>query len=403
MWWVLPPPAACHDTYQAARRFDFGMTVLARGHVPICMPVATWGVPAYLERSRSGNGGHVWIFFEKPVPAVMARPSGPLALPWSATAMPFFGDRLFPTRTLCRAAASGNLIASLQVEPSRGVTASSLAKTLEPYPDQWRFLLLRGVSLKARRPESHRPRPKTPSAVSCLSHPKRKTVGETTALPTNLLPRSQRYKSHSRICSTYQRLGWRCLRSMPSAVLPPSANPDFIVLQPCTRAFITSRRIIYAARDEDGFVGLPRGCKDALIRLVETAGASYELDDRREHGRKIDVAFTGTLRSEQQQAVNAPSPMTTAFSPQQRIRQDGRRCLPYCPAPGQHARSFPPRPLERQWRERLLDFLDVRDELPDVRTKTGRKSRKVRSVVGQIGGGKNLPSGIIDGPSLHPL
>jgi hypothetical protein len=34
------------------------------------------GIPAYLERSRSGKGGHVWIFFEVPVPASLARKLG---------------------------------------------------------------------------------------------------------------------------------------------------------------------------------------------------------------------------------------------------------------------------------------------------------------------------------------
>lgn len=34
------------------------------------------GVPAALERSRSGNGGHVWIFFDRPLPASTARKLG---------------------------------------------------------------------------------------------------------------------------------------------------------------------------------------------------------------------------------------------------------------------------------------------------------------------------------------
>src|SRR5882724_10427532 len=33
-------------------------------------------VPAVLERSRSGNGGHVWIFFDRPILAVLARQMG---------------------------------------------------------------------------------------------------------------------------------------------------------------------------------------------------------------------------------------------------------------------------------------------------------------------------------------
>jgi hypothetical protein len=34
------------------------------------------GIPAALERSRSGDGGHVWIFFAGPVPATSARRIG---------------------------------------------------------------------------------------------------------------------------------------------------------------------------------------------------------------------------------------------------------------------------------------------------------------------------------------
>ncbi|MBN1855278.1 MAG: hypothetical protein JW829_21285, partial [Pirellulales bacterium] len=30
-------------------------------------------IPAALERSRSGNGGHVWIFFQEAIPAALAR------------------------------------------------------------------------------------------------------------------------------------------------------------------------------------------------------------------------------------------------------------------------------------------------------------------------------------------
>ena len=35
-----------------------------------------WQIPYAIERSRSGNGAHVWIFFEEPVPAIKARRLG---------------------------------------------------------------------------------------------------------------------------------------------------------------------------------------------------------------------------------------------------------------------------------------------------------------------------------------
>jgi hypothetical protein len=62
-------------------------------------------IPAYLERSRSGNGGHVWIFFESPVPSVLARKMGCALLTqtwrgdtiWVSTPTTAFSQ----TRTLC--------------------------------------------------------------------------------------------------------------------------------------------------------------------------------------------------------------------------------------------------------------------------------------------------------------
>ena len=42
----------------------------SRAYLETC---GTFNVPAVLERSRSGNGGHIWIFFSEPMPAKLAR------------------------------------------------------------------------------------------------------------------------------------------------------------------------------------------------------------------------------------------------------------------------------------------------------------------------------------------
>lgn len=61
-----------------------------------------WGIPAYIERSRSGNGAHVWILFNEPVKARTARGLGNAIL---TEAMEREGrmsfksyDRFFPNR-----------------------------------------------------------------------------------------------------------------------------------------------------------------------------------------------------------------------------------------------------------------------------------------------------------------
>ncbi|MGH7317508.1 MAG: TOTE conflict system archaeo-eukaryotic primase domain-containing protein, partial [Candidatus Rokuibacteriota bacterium] len=75
----------------------------------------THGVPAYLERSRSGAGGHVWIFFGAPVPAIAARRVGAGLL---REAMVERGeidlesyDRFFPNQDFLPKGSFGNLIA----------------------------------------------------------------------------------------------------------------------------------------------------------------------------------------------------------------------------------------------------------------------------------------------------
>lgn len=68
-------------------------------------------VSAALEQSRSGNGGHVWFFFNEAIPASLARKLGAHILTETLERRPDIGldsyDRFFPIRTLCRRAASG--------------------------------------------------------------------------------------------------------------------------------------------------------------------------------------------------------------------------------------------------------------------------------------------------------
>ena len=104
------------------------------------------GIPAVLERSRSGDGGHVWVFFSERVPASSARRIGAYLLREAMTARAEIDlvsyDRLFPAQDFLPRQGFGNLIAlPLQGEcRNKGTTVFLDPSTLDPYPDQWEFL-----------------------------------------------------------------------------------------------------------------------------------------------------------------------------------------------------------------------------------------------------------------------
>ncbi len=115
------------------------------------------GIPAALERSRSGNGAHVWFFFEDPVPASLARRLGAHLLTEAMERNPDIGfrsyDRFFPSQDTVPQGGFGNLIAlPLQGGPRENGHSVFLDADFEPWPDQWAFLS--GLRrLTGRRPE----------------------------------------------------------------------------------------------------------------------------------------------------------------------------------------------------------------------------------------------------------
>jgi hypothetical protein len=101
-------------------------------------------VPAALERSRSGNGGHVWFFFNEAVPAALARKLGTHILTKTMERRPEVGldsyDRLFPNQDTLPVGGFGNLIAlPLQRRLRELGNSVFLDERFAPHIDQWEF------------------------------------------------------------------------------------------------------------------------------------------------------------------------------------------------------------------------------------------------------------------------
>ena len=275
-------------------------------------------IPAALERSRSGNGGHVWFFFAAAVPATLARKLGSLVLTETMERRPKLGfssyDRLFPNQDTLPRGGFGNLIAlPLQKGPRTHGHSVFVDEHLDPYQDQWAHL--------AAIPRLPRARLETltQEAESCG-----RVVGVRFALtpddepePWNSPP-SRRHRD-APITGPLPKeiemvLGDQIY--LPKAALPPALhtrllrlaafqNPEFYRAQAMRLPTYDKPRIIACAEDLPAHLGLPRGCLEEVMELLSKLKIHPLMRDERVAGTPVDVQFVGTLRPDQQVAAAA--------------------------------------------------------------------------------------------------
>jgi superfamily II DNA or RNA helicase/very-short-patch-repair endonuclease len=357
-------------------------------------------VPAELERSRSGRGGHVWLFFEDAVPAALARRLGSHLLTETMERRADIGldsyDRLFPNQDTMPQGGFGNLIAlPLQKRPREQGNSVFLDDAFAPWADQWAFLArapkmgrlkIEGIVQEAERhgrilgvrlppqddgeeepwtarPSRHR---KEPPIVGELPRTLELVLGNQIDIAKDGL---------------HPGLRNRLLR------LAAFQNPEFYRAQAMRLSTYDKPRIIACAEDHPHHIGLPRGCLDEVRQTLTDLGVRSVLRDERYAGRPLDVSFQGELRPDQLTAARAMLAhetgvlaATTAFGKTVigawLIAQRGVNTLVLV-----HRRQ-----LLDQWVERLSAFLGV-----------PQKS------IGRIGGGRSRPTGLLDVAIIQSL
>jgi superfamily II DNA or RNA helicase len=260
-----------------------------------------YGVPAYLERSRSGTGGHVWIFFAAPVPAASARRLG-LSLLRETIAMRATldltsYDRLFPSQDVLPKGGFGNLIAlPLQRQACAVGNTKFLDRELRPWPDQWAFL----STIQRLSPDQLEPFLTALAPVM---------VGPE-AWRTNQVCRLNDQPVPSNIhCTVGTALSIE-KAGLPSAViaglkhLASLHNPVFYERQKLRLSTYRTPRFIRCYEEDLTHLHLPRGIMEDLQAIVTAAGSKLVVTDRRPISALREFRFRGTLSPIQRKVVH---------------------------------------------------------------------------------------------------
>ncbi|WP_233520503.1 TOTE conflict system archaeo-eukaryotic primase domain-containing protein [Flocculibacter collagenilyticus] len=266
-------------------------------------------VPHIIERSRSGNGGHVWIFFSQAVEATKARKLGNGLLTKAMEMYPALSftcfDRLFPNQDVMPGGGFGNLIAlPLQLEPRKQGNSVFIDSSGVLYKDQWAKLasiqkvdntalegLLSEITLideKANNELADKPWKKLSTIDNDViaNCPEEITlvIADQIYIPIDKLPG----KLTSRL-----------------KYLAVFSNPEFYKRQGLRLSTIGIPRYICAAHIEGHFLILPRGCLSSVEAKLTEQKIEVNLDDKRFSGDNVaKVKFTGKLKSQQNKAVN---------------------------------------------------------------------------------------------------
>ena len=366
------------------------------------------GIDVLIERSRSGNGAHAWILFKEFVPASLAREFGLLLIEKGSQSINLksfrYYDRMFPTQD--HSEGLGNLVAlPLQGQALRQGNSAFVDENWNPYYDQWK-LLTTVHQLSKNEIEEHIYKWKEE-----LSIPQ-------TLLTMDLGKRIKPWKKDENFHSedVIERL---------SIVLADGIYVDTLNLQPRIQNQIrrlsafdnpifyknhnlvfsnwNQPRVIYLGEDINDYIKIPRGLLETLLNKCHSSNIEYEIVDKREKGKPINVSFTGKLRDEQLTAasdllnydngvLNAATAFGKTVVSSYLISQRKVNTLIIMQSVS----------LIDQWVDELHRFLEINEDLPVYKTKTGKEKQR-KDLIGVLHGSKNTLTGIIDVVSVNSI
>lgn len=368
-----------------------------RAYVSVCRG---WNIPAYVERSRSGNGAHVWILFNEPIKAQSARKLGNAIL---TEAMDREGrmsfksyDRFFPNQDFMPDGGFGNLVAlPLQGMARKNGNSVFVDDNFIPYPDQWTFLQqikkmplaqvdstlslqtnqepLGALSKTSESAPWERPEPRP---MKHGDFPKTIAITRSNGLYIPMAGLSAKVVNHLKRMAAFK-------------------NPEFYAKLGMRLPTFNIPRIISCSEIVEDYLWLPRGCEESVFDFFNENGVSLTIEDKTNPGQPIEATFLGEPRPEQATAIEELSKhrcgtiyAATAF---------GKTVTGIAMIARKKVNTLillHTKALLDQWRERLAQYIEV-EFLPDEQPK-GRGRRKVFKKFGALSSTENSMNGKID-------
>ena len=384
----------CADFDDKNCKYGYKEDVLA--YVGVCRE---WLISYAIERSRSGNGAHVWIFFEAPLPASKARRLGNAILTEAMTRngqMSFNSyDRFFPNQDYLPEGGFGNLVAlPLQGQARRKENSVFVDNDFLVYKDQWAFLYNLKKIQESTIDQLLRLHSQEELGKLSMSSESKPWV---TPLPQNITQED----FHAKVEIIRADKLYIPLKAVSAKVLnhlkriAAFKNPEFYSKQALRLSTYAIPRIISCFDITNEYLAMPRGCEDATRSFLNDNAVTYTIIDKTNHGNKISVSFQGEEREEQLEAINALLPYTngilhatTAF---------GKTVTAAAIIARKKVNTLilvHSKALLKQWHDRLTEFLNI--DYPKHEEKNKRGRRKVFSPIGCFDSSGNTLHGIID-------
>jgi len=253
-------------------------------------------LPAYLERSRSGKGGHVWLFFERPYPAVQSRKIVFRLMEQAGLISAFDKnssfDRVFPNQDYLSGKGFGNLIA-LPLNKScieQGNNCFIRPESCGPYQDQWKFL----EEIKRI------PLARLDQLCAQISHSS--SGNETLPSPGT---RKLTIALENSIKLTRSGLTLPLINFLKEELNFPSS--EYLVKKKLGKNTWGTERFFKFIEEFDDYIIIPKGMAGRLIRFCRDNNIEYSLLDKREKGITVSFSMEVQFRDYQKSAIEAAS------------------------------------------------------------------------------------------------